>query len=75
MINSGKRNAWSGYAFEQVCLHHTAQIKKKPGITGILSNVSAWSRKAFTDRTLPIMNFKLKLEKAVRNDIYDYLTK
>lgn len=24
---------------------------------------------------LPIMNFKLKLEKAVRNDIYDYLTK
>ncbi len=27
------------------------------------------------NRTLPIMNFKLKLEKAVRNDIYDYLTK
>ncbi len=26
-------------------------------------------------RQLPIMNFKLKLEKAVRNDIYDYLTK
>ena len=26
-------------------------------------------------KALPIMNFKLKLEKAVRNDIYDYLTK
>ena len=49
MINSGKRNAWSGYAFEQVCLHHIFQIKKKLGITGILSNVYAWSRKAFTD--------------------------
>ena len=24
---------------------------------------------------IPIMNFKLKLEKTVRNDIYDYLTK
>ena len=24
---------------------------------------------------IPIMNFKLKLEHAVRNDIYDYLTK
>ncbi len=49
MINSGKRNAWSGYAFEQVCLHHIAQIKKKLGIAGILSNVYAWSRKSFTD--------------------------
>ena len=49
MINSGKRNAWSGYAFEQVCLHHISQIKKKLGISGILSNVYAWSSKPFVD--------------------------
>ncbi len=26
-------------------------------------------------KQIPIMDFKLKLEKTVRNDIYDYLTK
>jgi hypothetical protein len=46
---TGKRNAWSGYAFEQVCLNHIPQIKAKLGISGILSNSYAWSRKAFTD--------------------------
>lgn len=46
---TGKKNAWSGYAFEQVCLNHIPQIKTKLGITGILSNSYAWSRKAFTD--------------------------
>ena len=46
---TGKKNAWSGYAFEQVCLNHIPQIKAKLGITGILSNSYAWSRKAFTD--------------------------
>lgn len=25
---SGKKNAWAGYAFEQVCLHHINQVKK-----------------------------------------------
>ena len=46
---TGKKNAWSGYAFEQVCLNHIPQIKAKLGISGILSNSYAWSRKAFTD--------------------------
>lgn len=47
--NTGKKAAWSGYAFEQVCLHHIAQIKARLGISGILSNAYAWSCKAFTD--------------------------
>ncbi len=46
---SGARAAWSGYAFEQVCLHHIAQIKRKLGISGILSNAYAWSSRAYTD--------------------------
>lgn len=46
---SGKKNAWRGYAFEQVCLHHIKQIKFKLGIPGILSNVYAWNQKAFED--------------------------
>ena len=46
---TGKKNAWLGYAFEQVCLNHIPQIKAALGISGILSNSYAWSRKAFTD--------------------------
>lgn len=35
---TGEINAWLGYAFEQVCLHHTEQIKAGLGISGILCN-------------------------------------
>ena len=48
-IKSGSKNAWSGYAFEQVCLHHIEQIKFRLGISGILSDVYAWKEKAFVD--------------------------
>ncbi|MDR1824380.1 MAG: ATP-binding protein [Bifidobacteriaceae bacterium] len=34
--------AWSGYAFEQVCLHHIPQIKAKLGISGVLTSISSW---------------------------------
>ncbi len=49
IAETGEYNAWKGYAFEQVCLHHIDQIKDRLGISGILSNVYAWSEKAFTD--------------------------
>jgi hypothetical protein len=35
-------NAWSGLAFERVCLQHEEQIKKALGISGIVSNVYSW---------------------------------
>ncbi len=41
--------AWKGYAFEQVCLQHVSQIKKKIGISGIETSVSSWQCKSFTD--------------------------
>ena len=49
--NSGKGtiNAWSGYAFEMVCLHHISQIKRALSIGGIESNSYSWSCKGFTD--------------------------
>ncbi|MBQ6504260.1 MAG: AAA family ATPase [Flexilinea sp.] len=50
MSNTGAKNAWAGYAFEQVCLHHIQQIKIKLGISGILSNAYAWNCKPFTDK-------------------------
>ena len=48
-IPEGKKNAWSGYAFEQVCLHHIPQIKAKLGISGVFSNVYSWNARPFTD--------------------------
>ena len=42
IINTPTYNTWNGYAFEQVCLAHTEQIKNALGISGILTNVASW---------------------------------
>ena len=34
--------AWSGYAFEMVCLHHIPKIKEALGISGIQTNTATW---------------------------------
>ena len=44
-IDSPKYCAWSGYAFEQVCLSHLPQIKQALGISGVQTNVSSWLSK------------------------------
>jgi len=35
-------SAWSGYAFELVCLLHIPQIKNSLGISGVLTEASSW---------------------------------
>jgi len=42
MIDSPKHRAWSGYAFEQVCLAHVPQIKWALGISGIEAETFSW---------------------------------
>jgi uncharacterized protein len=37
--------AWNGYAFENVCLTHVTQIKQALGISGIVTEQSAWQLK------------------------------
>ena len=44
-IDNPAQRAWSGYAFEQICLYHTQQIKKALGITGVLTKSSTWQSK------------------------------
>jgi predicted AAA+ superfamily ATPase len=34
--------AWRGYAFEQVCLIHLPQVKRKLGISGVLTAAYSW---------------------------------
>ena len=41
-IDSPSHRSWAGYAFEQVCLHHTPQIKAALGISGIATEISSW---------------------------------
>jgi hypothetical protein len=41
-LGHGTHNAWSGYAFEQVCLAHDLQIRQALGISGVASDVAAW---------------------------------
>ncbi|MCR4953776.1 MAG: ATP-binding protein [Treponema sp.] len=43
MIDNPARSSWEGLTFEQLCKDHSRQIKKKIGISGILSSESGWS--------------------------------
>jgi AAA+ ATPase superfamily predicted ATPase len=43
-MNSDPRwKTWSGYAFESICFKHIPQIKKKLGISAVLTQESQWS--------------------------------
>ncbi|MDR0834016.1 MAG: AAA family ATPase [Candidatus Symbiothrix sp.] len=41
-IENARHRAWSGYAFEQVCLAHLPQIKQTLGISGVLTSAYSW---------------------------------
>lgn len=42
MADNPAKRAWSGFAFEQLCLHHIDQIKSALGISGVQTNVYSW---------------------------------
>jgi len=41
-IDSPSRRAWMGLAFERVCLQHSEQIRRRLGISGVLTDESSW---------------------------------
>ena len=41
-IDNPKMRAWSGYAFEMVCMQHSEQIKNALGIGGVFTEISSW---------------------------------
>lgn len=43
MLDNPARRSWEGLTYEQVCLDHVPQIKKKLGISGVLSETSVWN--------------------------------
>ena len=48
-INSPKVKAWSGLAFEKVCLEHISEIKKALGISGVYTEINQWQCKKNLD--------------------------
>ena len=45
LSNTPSWHAWRGYAFENICLQHTFQIKKALGIQGIYATTGSWQIK------------------------------
>jgi AAA+ ATPase superfamily predicted ATPase len=45
-IDSPAWRAWSGYAYESICLQHISTIKKALGISGVYTEESSWIDKA-----------------------------
>lgn len=45
LSNQSSYAAWSGYAFENICLMHTHQIKSALGIRGVFTKHSSWKFK------------------------------
>ena len=41
-LDNPARRTWAGLTFEQLCKDHVPQIKKKLGISGVLSEESSW---------------------------------
>ncbi|MBS1664109.1 MAG: AAA family ATPase [Bacteroidetes bacterium] len=41
-IDNPSWRAWSGYAYESICLQHTFAIKKALGISGVYTETSSW---------------------------------
>jgi AAA+ ATPase superfamily predicted ATPase len=44
-IDSPQHRIWTGYAFEQVCMAHIFEIRRKLGISGVQCKVASWRSK------------------------------
>ncbi len=44
-VTSSFVSIWRGFAFENVCFNHIEQIKHSLGISGVITDASAWSKK------------------------------
>lgn len=51
-LNMPTINTWLGLAFERVCMMHIDQIRRKLGISGVLTAVNSWSCSADPDKGL-----------------------
>ncbi|MEP7376438.1 MAG: ATP-binding protein [Chitinophagaceae bacterium] len=62
LSNKSTFTAWSGYAFENICMLHIGQIKKALGISGIYSSTGSWLFKG--NDTLPGCQIDMIIDRA-----------
>ena len=60
------RRAWAGLTFEQLCKDHIAEIKRKLGISGVLSQESVWHTNGDPDLGIPGAQIDLLIERRDR---------
>lgn len=68
MIGTGAYIAWSGYAFETVCLHHIDQIVEGLGISGTINKPCSWAYRP-TKSTKENENIDDNLKKGAQIDL------
>ena len=44
-LNTPLHNSWAGFSFELLCQSHIEQIRKKLGISGVITYTSAWQNR------------------------------
>jgi len=44
--STNAHSIWSGFSYEKLCLLHTSQIRKKLGISGVLTSIFSWRGKS-----------------------------
>lgn len=62
LTNMQTYKAWSGYAFENICMLHINQIKNALGISGIYSNTSSY--KFYGNNVLPGTQIDMIIDRA-----------
>ena len=60
------RRVWAGLTFEQLCRDHVAQIKKKLGIAGVLSEEYIWFSRENDELGIPGAQIDLLIERRDR---------
>ena len=48
-VDDPARRVWAGLTYEQVCKDHSEQIKKKLGISGVMTEIYSWDKKGDKD--------------------------
>lgn len=65
-IDNPARKVWAGLTFEQICKDHIGQIKQKLGISGVLSQESAWFTEGDEDKGITGAQIDLLIDRRDR---------
>lgn len=62
-MNSAKRRAWAGYAFERICMKHVHNIKQALGISSVETMVAPWRHQSSSEQEIPGAQIDLLIDR------------